>query len=130
VLTTTPFDKDELDEAWAQPPDWLDLGPGYTQSLDYVYNWVGGYLKLRHDRDFVVILIGDHQPPAMVSGEDASWEVPVHVVTSRRAVLDRLRARGFHTGLAPAQPSLGMINELMPTLLTAFSSDAGTADER
>lgn len=129
VLTTTPYDQNELDEAWAQPPDWLDLGPGYTQALDYVHKWVGGYLQLRRDRDFVVILIGDHQPPAMVSGENASWEVPVHVVTSRRAVLDRLLARGFRSGLAPGQPSLGKINDLMPTLLKAFSSGGTVAAE-
>ena len=28
ILTTTPYDADELDRAWSQPPDWLNLGPG------------------------------------------------------------------------------------------------------
>ena len=91
-----------------------------------VHAWLGGYLHLRHDRDFVMILIGDHQPPAMVSGEDASWNVPVHVVASRRAVIDALVQRGFKPGLTPQQPSLGKMNELLPKLLAAFSSATGS----
>lgn len=121
ALTPTPYDPEELDRAWSQPPDWLNLGPGYTQSLDYVHAWLGGYLRLRRDRDLVMILIGDHQPPAMVSGEDASWDVPVHVVTSHRAVLDGLLHQGFRQGLAPPHPALGKMNELLLKLLGAFS---------
>jgi hypothetical protein len=121
ALTTTPYDERVLNDAWSQPPDWLNLGPGYTQSLDYVHKWLGGYLHLRRDRDFVMVLIGDHQPPAMVSGEHASWDVPVHVITSHRAVLDQLVKRGFKPGLNP-QPSVGKMHELMRTLLDAFSS--------
>jgi hypothetical protein len=51
---------------------------------------LGGYLRLRADRDFVMVIVGDHQPPAMVSGEGATWDVPVHVITNRTQVLDRL----------------------------------------
>ena len=50
----------------------------------------------------VLVIVGDHQPPALVSGEGASWNVPVHVIGRRAAVLDRLRAQGFRDGLAPA----------------------------
>jgi hypothetical protein len=122
VLTPAPYDRDELNRAWSQPPDWLNLGPGYTQSLDYVHAWLGGYLRLRHNRDFVMVLVGDHQPPAMVSGEGVSWEVPVHVITSHRAVLDRLLRRGFRQGLAPQHPAIGKMHELLLNLLGAFSA--------
>ena len=40
-----------------------------------------------------MILLGDHEPAAAVSGEKAPWDVPVHIVASRREILDRLRAR-------------------------------------
>jgi hypothetical protein len=121
MLAPHPYDRPDLDRAWSQPPDWLNLGPGYTQSLDYVHAWLGGYLRFRRDRDFVMILIGDHQPPAMVTGEHASWEVPVHVITSHRAVLDRLLQQGFGQGLAPQHPAISKMNELMLKLLRAFS---------
>jgi phosphoglycerol transferase MdoB-like AlkP superfamily enzyme len=122
ALTTTPYDQEELDRAWSQWADWFNLGPAYTQSLEYVHAWLGGYMRLRHDRDFVMMLVGDHQPPAMVAGEDASWNVPVHIVTSRRSVLDGLVNRGFRQGLAPQYPTLGKMNELLPILLDSFSS--------
>jgi hypothetical protein len=102
------------------PPDWLDLGPGYVRAMNYAFATLGGYLRFRADRDIVMILVGDHQPPAMVSGEGAPWDVPVHVVTSRRAVLDRLVQRGFTAGLAPRRPALSRMHALTPILLDAF----------
>ena len=120
ALTTQPYDPEDLDRAWSQPPDWLNLGPGYAQSLDYIHATLGGYLRLHADRDVVMILIGDHQPPALVSGERAPWDVPVHVVASHRDVLDRLLQHGFKDGLAPPAHSAMKINELLPVLLGAF----------
>jgi hypothetical protein len=67
-----------------------------------------------------MILIGDHQPPALVSGEGAPWDVPVHVIASRKVVLDRLLARGFHAGITPARRPLGKMHTLLPILLEAF----------
>jgi hypothetical protein len=129
ILTPAPYDDEELARAWAQEPDWFNLGPSYAQALDYAHVSLGGYLRLRGDRDFVMVLIGDHQPPAMVSGENASWDVPVHVVTNRAQVLDRLMQRGFSEGLRPHGPSAMKIHGLLPVLLDAFG-DEHTLDGR
>jgi hypothetical protein len=71
-----------------------------------------------------MILIGDHQPPALVSGQGAPWDVPVHIIASRTSareeMLDRLRSHGFRTGLSPDRPILGKMNELLPMMLDAF----------
>lgn len=67
-----------------------------------------------------MILIGDHQPPALVSGEGASWDVPVHIISNRTEILDRLIAQGFHSGLDPGSAPLGKMHELLPILLDAF----------
>jgi hypothetical protein len=122
ILTTTPYEADELDRAWSQPPDWLNLGPGYTQALDYIHATLAGYLRLHARRDFVMILVGDHQPPAAVSGEDASWDVPMHVIASpsRRELLERLLQPGFRKGLAPTTQPLMKINAMLPVLLDGF----------
>jgi hypothetical protein len=130
MLTPAPYDTAALDRAWSQPPDWLNLGPGYAQALDYIYASLGGYLRLRADRDFVMVLVGDHQPPAMVSGEGAPWDVPVHVVASRQAVLDRLLQQGFRAGLQPPHPSIAKMNGLLPILLKAFGSDSRLPQHR
>jgi len=120
ILTPTPYDDEDLARAWAQEPDWFNLGPSYAQALDYFYASLGGYLRLRADRDFVMVLIGDHQPPAMVSGEGATWDVPVHVVTNRAPVVERLLQRGFREGLRPSGPSTIKMNGLLPLLIDAF----------
>ncbi|MDH4066766.1 MAG: sulfatase-like hydrolase/transferase [Acidobacteriota bacterium] len=122
ALTPAPYDDDELMLAYEETADWTNLGPGYARSLAYTYETLGGYLRLRADRDMVFVIIGDHQPPALVSGEGASWDVPVHVVASRPAVLARLRSHGFVDGLTPRKPALARMDTLMPILLDAFGN--------
>ncbi|MGE0815847.1 MAG: sulfatase-like hydrolase/transferase [Vicinamibacterales bacterium] len=126
VLTSSPYDEQALDAAWSVQADWLDLGPGFVQALDYDFQTLGGYLRLRADRDIVLIVLGDHQPPALVSGEGAPWDVPVHVVASRPGLLDALVARGFRRGLTPARPLLSKMHALLPTLLDAFDGRAAS----
>ena len=83
-----------------------------------------GYLRQHPDRDLVLVLLGDHQPAAAVAGEGASWDVPVHVVASRPAVLEALRASGFHSGATPERRSIGPMHALLPTLLASFGTPA------
>jgi hypothetical protein len=123
VLTPDAYDKDDLDRAWSDQPDWLNLGPSYVQALAYAQATLGGYLRMRADRDFVVILLGDHQPPGLVSGAGASWDVPVHAIASRPEVLDRLRRHGFRDGLTPASPAVAGMHTLLPLLLDAFGDE-------
>jgi len=122
VLSAHPYDEVELHEAWSDQPDWLNLGPSYVKALRYSYSMIGGYLRFRAERDLVMILVGDHQPPALVSGEAASWNVPVHIVSSREALLDRFRANGFGNGLAPNDVAVARMDSLLLILLDAFGS--------
>ncbi len=124
VLTDHAYDQADVDRAFDQEIDWLNLGPRYADAVEYAYTVLAGYLRLHADHDFVMILLGDHQPPALVSGPGAPWDVPVHVIASqssdRERVLDRLRARGFRTGLTPARPTTSHMHALLPALLDAF----------
>jgi hypothetical protein len=120
VVTATPYDEDDLQRAYLATPDWTDLGPAYASAVAYFHDTLGGYLRKAAGRDLVLVVLGDHQPPALVSGEGASWHVPVHVIASRGAVLDRLRARGFRDGLEPSADALARMDTLLPILLDAF----------
>jgi hypothetical protein len=122
LLTPAPYDQDDLMRAYDATPDWSNLGPGYARALAYVHETLAGYLRRHRGRDLVLVVLGDHQPPALVSGEDASWNVPVHVIASRAAVLDALRARGFGDGLTPPGQVLARMDTLMPILLDAFGN--------
>jgi hypothetical protein len=120
MLTRQPYDGPEIVRAYAHQPDWTDFGPGYVEAMTYDFDVLAGYLRTHADRDLVMIVLGDHQPPAAVSGEHASWDVPVHVIASRAEVLDRLRAGGFSPGLTPARHPIGRMHQLLPKLLHAF----------
>jgi hypothetical protein len=121
MLTSQPYEEAEYQKAWAEPPDWLNLGPSYLRSMDYVLTALGGFMGLPRSRDVVLILIGDHQPPAVVSGEGAPWDVPVHIVSSRRAFLDALTAKGFSRGMHPRRAPLMRLHELTPALTSAMN---------
>ena len=53
------------------------------------------------DDNLVLVVLGDHQPAAVVSGEGASHDVPISVVAKDPAVLDRIGGWGWQTGLRP-----------------------------
>ena len=120
LLTGSPFDWPDVERAWDFQPDYLDLSPAYVRAITYDYQSIAGYLRLHAKRDLVLVMIGDHQPAAAVAGERATWDVPVHVIASRPALLEHLRAHGFRDGMAPRRPRLGALHSLLPTILDVF----------
>lgn len=120
MLSPQPYDRAPLRYALAQPASWTDMGKSYVSSVEYFLDVVASYLRERASDDLVLILLGDHQPAANVSGEGASWDVPVHIITRRREVLEALQRRGFRSGLTPARPAAGKMSELALWLLEAF----------
>ena len=123
AASDTPFDEDALNRALADKVDWLDLFPAYLRMMEYNYRWLAGYLARPAPRDYLMILVGDHQPASSVSGNGAPWHVPVHIVSSNPALLKRFVAQGFVPGLEPRLPVLGAMHDLTQILLSAF--DAG-----
>jgi len=113
---------DEAARAIARPPEWTRLGPSYAESIAYAQRSMAGWLEQRAGHPVVLWMLGDHQPPAAVSGEGASWNVPVHVISDRPDVLDALLARGFVRGLTPAREVLGPMHELAPLMIESLGS--------
>jgi hypothetical protein len=121
MLSADAFEKADVDRWMAAVPDLTNLGPSYVRAIAYEYTTIAGYLR-RHPRDsMVLIAIGDHQPPAAVSGRDAPWTVPVHVFGRRGPILDRLVERGFRPGLEPHRRPIAPMHSLTSILLEAFS---------
>jgi hypothetical protein len=123
MLATDAFAKADVEHAMAAVPDLTNLRPSYVHAMGYEYATIAGYLR-RHPRDsMVLIAIGDHQPPAAVSGRDASWSVPVHVFGRRGPILEQLVAHGFRPGLEPHRPPIAPMHALTQMFLEAFSAD-------
>lgn len=122
VLSATPFDAQDLARIENSQTDWLNMLPNYVAMIDYNFQWLRGYFKQDHARDFVMLVLGDHQPPSSVTGEGASWDVPVHVIASRHELMQRFVALGFTPGLQPDRKPLGSLSDLTTLLLDALDS--------
>ncbi len=106
-----------------QSVDWSGLGAAYVASVNYALTYLAGYLQTRAPPDLVLLVLGDHQPAATISGPGAPWDVPVHVITRRSALTDALRAEGFQDGLQPRRPVIGPMHALTAKLLRAFGGE-------
>lgn len=96
------FDRDAVELHDVPWPDLSTAGPAYVASLDYVLRCVGGFLaRLPRDRRALVVVLGDHQPSQQVTGPDAPWTVPAHVLSRDPALVARFGALGWSPGLAP-----------------------------
>lgn len=119
------------DAAAAQAVD-TSLGqplPQYLASLRYQHAWMSDYLRDQAPRPMVMVVVGDHQPPALVSGRGASWDVPVHVIGDDPALLQRLLGSGFVQGLTPPLQTLGSMPALTLVFLKAFDA-SGTHEAK
>lgn len=122
ILTERPFNEAQMAAVNAQKEDWFNMRAGYTGMIDYNYQWLGGYLLLPRAREGVFIVLGDHQPAAIVTGEGATWDVPVHIISSNPELLKRFVAQGFKPGLEPSEPRLGALFDFTRLLLAVFDS--------
>ena len=119
-----PFPVTEVQASLARAPDWMSLGRPYADSFAYTFTYLTGYLEQRMPQGAVLILVGDHQPAASVTGPNARWDVPVHVVTGNGAVGGALFAAGFveGVGLPPNGHASRKMHELAPIFLHAFDA--------
>jgi hypothetical protein len=132
LLGSEPFAASEVAAALGVRPRWFDLGDSYAASFAYTFDYLAEHLRRASaDDDFVLVLVGDHQPQAGVTGLGARWDVPVHVVTSRAGVAEALLAAGFVRGVGlEGEPRLGSMSDLTGILLDAFDSGANARATR
>jgi hypothetical protein len=122
---------------WAElgdPPDvvWRDparVRHQYTLAVDYVLGVLGSYAARFVDRQTLLILVGDHQPAPLVTGENASRDVPMHVISGDPALLAPFLAWGFTPGMLPAAADAPeRMDAFRDWFLAAFSRPDGAAD--
>jgi hypothetical protein len=116
---------------WAPLPrmvDWKDVGDGsifngmpqqgrspdavwrdrsqvqaaYGQSIEYSLNTLISFVQNYHDNNLVLVVLGDHQPATIVSGDHASRDVPISIIAHDPAVMDRVSGWGWQDGMRPS----------------------------
>ena len=119
IFTAQALAGDTPAKLWADPDRVRDH---YIKTIDYSLEILGDYLT-RFAGDGVFVILGDHQPAAIVTGANASRAVPVHVVTRDRRLIERLRQQDFGPSMLPAATQAERpMAELGQRLLAAMAS--------
>lgn len=74
----------------------------FLSAVDYSLETLASYAIEHAGPDTVMIVLGDHQPAPLVTGEGASRDVPVHILSRDPAVIDKIADWGWTPGLLPA----------------------------
>ncbi|WCN79181.1 sulfatase-like hydrolase/transferase [Micromonospora sp. LH3U1] len=115
IFRGTAGEEDERRRTTAQ------IRADYRQSIQYTLSTLISYVETYGDDDLVLIVLGDHQPAAVVTGENASHDVPITIITRDRAVLDRISGWGWQDGLKPGpQAPVFRMDTFRDRFLTAF----------
>jgi hypothetical protein len=75
-----------------------DTRDHYLSAIDYTLASLGDFIANLKDPEAVIILMGDHQPPA-VSYKGDGYATILHIISQEKAFLDGFRPYGFTTGL-------------------------------
>jgi hypothetical protein len=111
------------------PVTWSNLtngGEAYVTSLIYDFEVLRRYVGERVAGGALVIILGDHQPSAEVTGDDPSYAVPIHVVSRDRALIERFASAGYAPGMQPRRgpgaPAPLPMERFLPVFVRLFST--------
>jgi hypothetical protein len=102
-------------------------GPAYMEALVYDFDVLARYLSQLVTRDTLVLVMGDHQPAASITGQDPSWAVPVHVLSRERGLVELFTSDGdeWTPGMTPSVSARPLpMENLLPLLLQQLSEGA------
>ncbi|WP_088916665.1 sulfatase [Granulosicoccus antarcticus] len=92
----------------------------YEKSFDYTLDILAEYAA-RYADDALMIVVGDHQPPPIINGWGNSADVPIHIISKDKFLLERLPANEWVNGMLPDADSPSQrMSSLRQTLSTLF----------
>src|SRR5215213_1182302 len=112
--------------AQGQSPDEVVGDPemtkaAYGQSIQYSMSTLISFVQTFGDDDLVVVAVGDHQPASVVSGKDASNDVPVTIIARDPDVMTRIASWGWQPGMLPnTQAPVWPMDAFRDRFLTAY----------
>jgi phosphatidylglycerophosphate synthase len=102
----------------------------YATSIRYTLRALVSFLQRSQDKNLVVIALGDHQPATLITGYNATHEVPVTIFARDRRVIRRIASWGWQDGLLPnAQAPVWRMDSFRDRFLTAYGPSISPAVE-
>ncbi len=120
-------------DAGERPEDlWRDadrVREHFALSIDYALQAATSYAERYGGDDLLLIVLGDHQPAPLITGEGAPRTVPVHVISGDPELLEPFREWGFVPGAFPdperESPQMDAFRPWFVTTFSGASEDAG-----
>ena len=82
-----------------------DAQQGYGRSIEYTLRTLFSYVEHYGRKNLVLVVLGDHQPATVVSGQGASHNVPVSVIAHDPGVMRRIAGWHWAAGMRPSAGS-------------------------
>ena len=100
-----------------------DVRAAYADSIEYSLSSLLSFVQRYGDDDTVLVVLGDHQPATIVTGQGASHDVPISVIARDPKVIDRIAGWGWQDGMSPSpQAPVWPMAGFRDRFLTAFGS--------
>jgi phosphatidylglycerophosphate synthase len=110
---------------WQNP---LQVRQAYAESIRYSLGAMFSFLEQSGDPDLVLVVLGDHQPATIVSGQHANRDVPISIISKDPAVFHSIADWQWQNGMLPAADApIWPMSAFRDRLLTAFSPE-GSSD--
>jgi phosphatidylglycerophosphate synthase len=74
----------------------------YGKSIRYTMSALVSFVQHYGKKNLVLIVLGDHQPAKVVSGENPTHNAPISIIAHDPKVLDRISGWGWQDGLLPS----------------------------
>lgn len=102
----------------------------YRRSVEYMLDVMVSYLQQYGDEDLVLLVLGDHPPAPMVSGDPDGRDVPVHLIARDPAVIEAIAHWQWQPGLLPdANAPVWRMDGLRDRFVEAFSESHHRREE-
>jgi hypothetical protein len=95
----------------------------YGHSIEYTMSAIASFVQHYGNDKTVVVLLGDHQPATIVTGQGASHDVPISIIAHDPKVIDQIAGWGWQDGLRPSpQAPVWPMEAFRDRFLGAFGS--------
>ncbi len=105
---------------WSDPPR---VQAAYGKSIVYALNTLTSFVQHYGKKNLVMIVLGDHQPLPVVSGQHPNHDVPISIIAHDPKVLKQIGSWGWGPGLQPKHNApVWPMSAFRNRFLTAFDT--------
>ncbi len=109
---------------WSNPQR---VQAAYGISIVYSLNTLTSFVQHYGDKNLVMIVLGDHQPLPIVSGNNSNHDVPISIIAHDPNVLKQIGSWGWNPGLKPSPNApVWPMSAFRNKFLAAFDSHPAT----